>query len=267
MAVSSFVLPQEYPEVPLQDPPIVLALCQLRFNTVPDLGNRARIEALRDHLAGEYPDIVEQKSQEFELAVGPPGMQVKQRLDVAHKLQSPRHPWWILVSPALATLVTPIYKSRTDFADRIARLREALDEVGQVPAITRVGVRIINRVTTEDVLADLPTHVEPEFLSASVMEVADNAQLVQSVQTVILGWEQNVARLGIGVVPPGFVPDPAVPAHDGSAWMLDIDTWNDEYRPVDSSVEDTATNLAENAYRLFRRVVREQLLIRFGGIP
>jgi uncharacterized protein (TIGR04255 family) len=259
------VLSLDVPEVPLSDPPIVLALCQLSFNENPALAERAMIERLRDHLGGMYPDIEPQHLQDLRVDIGPPGLEVHQRSAQAYVLRSPHHSWWVLVGASVATLVTPVYEGRQDFVSRVAALRRALTEVSGVPGIRRVGVRVINRVADPVTLDELEALVDARFSGGIALELADGTEMVHSMHDLVLRWADNTLRARIGLVPPGFVPDPAVPAVTGRSWLLDLDAFDETYRPADGGVEATAEGLAENVHRVFRRLTTDAFVRRFGG--
>ncbi len=260
------VLSVTFDEVPLDPAPLVLVLCQLRFNPQPDLAQRAAIERIRDLLDGEYADIEERTDAGVTIDVGPPGVQMVQQASKSHVLRSPQHPWWILVGDGVATLATSEYSSRRDFVSRVCRLCEALEGVG-VPAVHWVGVRYVSRVTGADFINDLPTYLQREMLGGTQLPLAPDVGLAQSVWDVAIPWEDhNVVRIRTGIVGPGVVTDPAIQPVSEQSWLLDIDAFNQKYRAIDQA-DEIAEGLAENQYQLFRSIVTDEFLIRFGGQP
>lgn len=259
------VVAATYTEVPLENPPIVLALCQLTFNEIPELLERSAIVAVRDHL-GDYPDIEVRDQQELQFQIGPPGLQVHQLASRAHVLRSPHHPWWVLLGPGTATLVTTTYEGRADFVRRVAALRRALQDVAGIPAVVRIAVRVVNRVDDDAVLDRVEQMIQPRFLGGIGFPVAPGAAMVHSLQDIVLRWADNVIRVRTGHVPPEFVPDPAVPGLPVPSWLLDLDASTDTYRSFDQ-VEGTAEGLAENIHHVFRAIVQDDFLRHFGGRP
>lgn len=259
------ILDVDHPRVPLERAPLVLVLCQLRFNAHPELEQRPVIEAIRDHLGGEYPDIESKDTQEAHFQFGPPGFELHQRSGKSHVLRSPHHPWWILISPAVANLVAPTYSDRTDFLNRITSLRQALAGAGGVPAVERVGVRYVSRVADEGFLEQLDDYVIPEVLGASNLPTAQGTELIQSMFDMAVQSDSTTGRVRAGLVPGGVSPDPAVEPADGPAWLIDVDMWDASYRPTDNTVDERAAELAANQYQLFRWLVTDEFLTYFGG--
>ena len=260
------VLREAFPEVPLEPAPLVLVLCQLRYNALPELASRAAVEDIREALGGDYPDIEARSYEGVQIDVGPPGVQLLQQASKSHVLRSPHHPWWILLSEGVASLVTPQYSSRKDFMGRVSRLRQVLQAAG-VPAVQRVGVRYVSRVEAPDFIADLPRYVNREMLGGTQLPLAEDVTLAQSLLDVAIPWdEHNVVRIRTGIVGPGVVADPAIPPLPSQSWVLDIDAFNEKYQAT-NEVDDSALGLAENQYHLFRSIVTNDFLERFGGNP
>lgn len=259
------ILDVDYTRVPLERAPLVLVLCQLRFSKRPELEQRTVIEAIRVHLGDEYPDIEPQDIQQAHFQFGPPGFELHQRSGKSHTLRSPHHDWRIVISSAVANLIAPTYSDRTDFLDRVTALRRAVADAGGVPAVERVGVRYVSRVTDEDFLDHLDHYVIPEVLGASDLPTAEGTELIQSMFDMAVQRDSTTGRVRAGLVPGGVTPDPAVEPADGPAWLIDVDMWDASYRPTDDTVDERAAELAASQYQLFRWLVTEEFLTYFGG--
>lgn len=251
--------------VPLPRAPLVLVLCQLRFNAQPELGIRATAEAVLEELAPAYVDLQEQTVDEATFELGAPGFEVRRQSGKNFLLKNPAHSWWILLSPSVATLVSPSYSERKDFTDRIAALRGALSEVAGVKAITRVGVRYVSRVADDDFLADLSRYVHPRVLGATDLPLADGADLGQTLSDTLVHRGNTTARVRAGLVPAGLSPDPAVTPLQKKSWLFDVDMFDADYRAADEGVEQAAAELARTQYQLFRWLVTDEFLRYFGG--
>lgn len=259
------LLDVEYERVHLPRAPLVLVLCQLRFNNQPALGERRTADAIRKRLEPHYAEVAEQNVTEATFDLGAPGMAVKRQAAKNFILKSPDSPWWILLSPSVATLVGTTYSERHDFHDRISALRVALTEEAQISAVERVGVRYVARVDDADFLANLNTYVRTEVLGATHLPLAAESQLNETVSNTVIQQGPTVARVRAGMMPPGVTPDPAIHPLDRPSWVFDIDTFNGDYRRADESVEGTAADLAHGQYQLFRWLVTDEFLRHFGG--
>lgn len=259
------LLDVEYERVHLERAPLVLILCQLRFNDHPALGQRATAEAILERLKPQYVEVVNQDVTEAVFHLDAPGVAVQQQTAQSFILKSPGSPWWVMLSPSIATLVGTNYSERQDFLDRITALREALTEQAQVSAVERVGVRYVARVADADFLANLDTYVRTDVLGGTHLPLAGETQINQTVSDTVIQQGSTVARVRAGLMPAGATPDPAIPPLDRSSWVFDIDTFNGDYRHADESVEGTAADLARNQYQLFRWLVTDEFLRYFGG--
>lgn len=251
--------------MPLERDPLVLVLCQLRFHERPELEQRSVIEAIRDQLGGEYPDIEPEETQEAYFQIGPPGFELRQRSGKSHTLRSPHHAWWIRIAPAVANLVTPSYSDRADFMKRITGLRQALADAGGVPTVEQVGVRYVSRVTDEDFIHNLDRYVIREVLGAAKLPAAPGTEVIQSMFDVAVQRDSAFGRVRAGLVPGGVTPDPAVVPAEGRSWLIDVDMWDAFDRPTDETVDERAADLAANQYQLFRWLVTDEFITYFGG--
>lgn len=268
MVKDTWVLSTALDDVHLDRAPLVLALCQMRFNDVADVVSRDSMVRLRERLMPAYPDLGQEEQHAIMLKIQPgrdPEQIESQPSTLNFKLRNPESPWWLSISRGVATLVTNTYTERSDFMGRITALREALADVLEVPALTRLGVRYVSRVTDDAVLDHLDRYVRRELLAAAVAPIGPGAELVQSFTDIVFQQDDTAVRLRTGLVPPGTQPDTSILIDDQAAWLCDIDAYDTQLRALDERVDERASLLAEDAYQLFRWVVTNEFLKHHGG--
>ncbi len=262
------MLSTNLPDVHLERAPLVLALCQIRFNDVEGLVARDSAHDLKEWLQPEYPDLSRQPvPQGVQIQFSPgkdPVAAPAEELD-SFTLRNPDHPWEVRLASGVATIFATSYTTRDDFMARVSSLRAGLREVVGVPAITRLGIRYVNRVTDEEILDRLGAYVQAELLGAALAPIARDASLVQSLNDIVFERDATAVRMRVGLVPPGVQPDPAVQPADLPSWICDVDTFDARFQSLDETVEQRAATLAEDAYQLFRWAVTDRFLDHFRG--
>lgn len=262
------MLSTRLPDVHLERAPLVLALCQFRFNDVEGLVNRDSVHSLREWLRPEYSDLSQQSvphGVQIQFSPGKdPVAAAAEELD-SFTLRNPHHSWHLRLTSGVATVFATSYTTRDDFMGRVSALRSGLRDVLGVPAITRLGIRYVNRVTDEAVLERLGAYVQAELLGAAHAPIAAEASLVQSLNDIFFEHDTTAVRMRVGLVPPGVQPDPAVQPVDAPSWICDVDTFDSMFRTLDEAVDQRAAALAEDAYQLFRWAVTDRFLDHFRG--
>jgi uncharacterized protein (TIGR04255 family) len=149
----------DVPEIQLSDAPLVKVVAQVRYPRPLDFRDENTFERIGKTLVSQYP--VGRKVQASSLLITPDGFQEQQSKEVNWTYQSVAGDWQVTASAQFISLETSNYTSRTEFCDRLRRAVEAITTVIHPPVYDRLGVRYINRLEGEDVLADLQTLVHP----------------------------------------------------------------------------------------------------------
>ena len=146
------------------------------------------------------------------------------------------------------------------------RVLEALAKHIDPAVIDRLGVRYIDRIV-DDELRELTQLVRPEV--CGVLGSSLRAHARHSISESVFDLPDNrghvMARWGL--LPANSTVDPgAIEPIDRPSWLLDVDAFQQVTRTLDpDAVVDQARGFAERIYSIFRWVVTDAFLRRFGG--
>jgi len=258
-------------EVVLERPPLLRVFGQVRYATP------TRFIASPDEVKSQLAALLERDFPRFEIgrettiALTPEGVVPVDTGPELWRFASHDSTWNVTVGSGFLTLDTSSYSTRTEFVTMFTGVWGAFLQVAGSVAVTRVGVRYVNRVVSPEFFDLLPTLVAPEILGASRVG-GPSVDVTQSMSEYLFQLDQKrVVLARWGQLPPGRVPDPALPAVDERSWVLDIDaSISYESEPELASSLDIPGNVAvlgATVHRFFRWAVNDEFLRYFGGKP
>lgn len=252
-------------EVPLLRAPLARVLSQVRWPQVTRL--QSDLEAVAKQfglaLADEYPLITRQ--QEMQVVLTPEGVS-QHPAGLIFLFGSADEAWRVSLSETFVTLETSSYTSKDDFCDRLEVVLDALSSVIEIPFVTRIGFRYVNRVDDPLDLAQLTDLVDGAVLGGAAVPLGDDAQMVHTLSEAVydVGEAKLLARWA--QLPAGSTIDPAIPPLNRRSWVLDLDASREtrfEFQPRVLGQE--ARRLSSVGYRFFRWATTDLFLKRFGG--
>lgn len=252
-------------EVPLTHAPLIRVVAQVRFPLIVSVERREFIAPFQEAIRGDYPVLRQEQSRG--LVVGPQGMR-QAPSNTAWRFHDADGAWRVTLASDFVALETTSYTSRDDFLGRIRKVVQALADHIDPRVVDRLGVRYIDRISGKD-LDDLPKMVRPEVagILGSVLAGHAHHSISENVFMLPNGAGQATARWGL--VPPRSTVDPgAIEAIEQASWLLDLDTFQAETRPLDvDTLVEQARSFAERIYSIFRWAVTDEFLRRYGGEP
>jgi len=255
------------PEVDLPRAPLLYVLAQARFERVASVSNETFIATFQEAIRDVYP--VMRREQQATLLLGPDGRVVPEESSgVVWRFEQEPEQLQLSLAPDAITLATNGYTRRRDF---IAALRNALNAVEahlHVRYCQRLGVRYINRVTGDELIARLPELLRPEVLGSTHVRPGDpGVELVHMLSDAVYRLSDAAdfhARWGI--VPPKLTFDPTIAPSDVRSWILDLDHYTTRQEAFDPGVlSSEAEVMCERIYRFFRWAVTDNFLAEHGG--
>lgn len=255
-------------EVPLASPPLVRVIAQVRFPLIASVEKQDFIGPFQEAIRSDYPVLRPEESRSVTL--GSEGV-IDARKVMSWRFHSPRSGWQVTLAPEFLALETRHYTSRDDFMARLQAALQALEAHVGPSLVDRLGVRYIDRVL-EPHLSDLPALVRPEVIGVLGTRLAEYTlqSVCQHVFDIPDGTGQLMARWGR--IPGRSTVDPAaIEPIDGPSWILDLDAFQafDGNAPsfsVERLIEQ-ARAFTERIYSVFRWVVEDEFLRRYGGEP
>lgn len=256
------------PEVPLPEAPLVFVVAQARFERIASISSEEFIATFQEAIRPVYP--VMRREQQAGVLIGPDGRVVTSDAGIVWRFEERPESWQVALAPDSVALSTTRYTSRDDFMSRLGSVLAAAHRTLSLRFCERLGVRYVDRVTDQDLLARLPDLVRPEVVGSSAVDLGEEG--VDQVHS----FSDATYRLGDGsemharwgILPPHATLDPAIEATDVRSWILDLDAYTrDQERFDPTGLSQRAEQLCERIYRFFRWAVRDEFLTAHGGQP
>jgi uncharacterized protein (TIGR04255 family) len=255
----------DVPEIFLPSAPLARVVAQLRYPRPLDFEGDGSVEPLRRVLAPRYP--VGRRVQATAVVLTPSGVTQQPSAEVNWTFEDIAGEWKLTISNQFISIESTRYISRNDFCDRFSEAVRAFANVMHPPVYDRLGVRYVNMLKGEGILADLNRLVNPVALAGLVVPHA-NVQVQHSLCDSIFVDKDIQLQARWGWLPAGVSVDPTVAPPDLPYWLLDIDSYTGRGGAFDVDLLDGLTrDLALRAHRLFRWVVTDDFLTHFGGRP
>jgi len=248
-------------EVPLPRAPLVRVIAQVRFPPIPGVESRETIGAFQKKVRAEFPVARPEQMQSF--TISPAGL-VSGTPEAVWRFSDIAGQWRASLAPSFLALETTNYTSRADFFGRFESLVRLLEEL-EPQVVDRIGVRYIDRIVGKE-LADIARLVRSEVLGISGLPIMSRAQQSLSETVFKLDRAQILARWGR--LPQNATVDPnAIEPIADPSWILDLDMFSIlPPRPFSvDEVASTARAYSERIYSVFRWVVENEFLERYGG--
>lgn len=251
-------------EVYLPEAPLARVLSQVRWPAVTEL--KADLDGVATRLGQQLSETFPLYGQQREAQVllTPEGV-TQTPGAVIYQFQSVDENWKVSMTDSFLTLETSVYRSRTDFCNRLASVLASLASVINPPWINRVGFRYVNRVEGQN-FDLLDSIVEPAVLGGAAVPLSDGVSLVNSISQTVYALNDAMLLARWAKLPAGNTIDPSIEAVDGWSWVLDLDAYREGKMPFDATgLSETAASLSAIAYNFFRWATKPEFLRLYGG--
>lgn len=250
-------------EVPLKPAPLVRVIAQVRFPPILSIQEKSFVGHFQEAIREKYPIL--QPEQTHGLIFSPQGL-MPTGTQVIWRFADTSGYWRVSLASDFLSLETVAYSSRSNFLERLENVLLALDTHIKPRIVERFGLRYIDRLISQEI-EDISKLVRPEIAGILATEVGENVHqtINESLFDLPGGQEQIIARWGL--LPANATIDPtALEPIAEPSWVLDLDMSLSTQREF--SVEGLVSEgqrFAERIYTVFRWVVNDNFLQRFGG--
>lgn len=252
-------------EVPLENPPLVAVIAQVRFPPIASIAEQSFIGPFQEELRPTYPVL--RPEREVRLAFTPDGPVPTPESNVVWRLTDIEQNWRVSLAPSFLSIDVDTYTSRKEFVARFRAALQALHNHIKPQLLDRLGVRYVDRIELSDDVARLHRLIRPEVLGAVGHDFGD-ATLSRSIADSEIRSTEGIMRARWGVLPAHTALDsfhgepPATPS-----WLLDLDMFTSKGSRSFEVAEaaQLAELFAERIYRVFRWAVSDELLELFGA--
>jgi uncharacterized protein (TIGR04255 family) len=263
--VGEFMLATPFGDEPLEEihlaaAPLVRVIAQLRYPQLASMADDTVAHAFAKEVSGDYP-LFEEAREISLLIAGATVSQQEQMTSPVWRLQTADGDWLVTLGRNSLSLEALAYTGRRDFCDRLVRLVDTFVRKAAPPRFDRFGIRYINRVTSDKVIADLPKLIRPEMMGTAALTLPDDVTIHHGLLEEQFNRGAHSMLVRCGVLPAGATIDLAVPATNLPSWILDIDSAVSGGDVVTADrISYLATDLAKCAYRYFRYAVNSDFL-------
>lgn len=254
------------PEIPLPQAPLVFVVAQVRFERIASIASEEFIAGFQEAIREVYP--VMQREQQSGLLIGPDGRLVTADAGTVWKFDERPEAWQVTLSADAVALATSHYTSRADFIGRLESVLSAAQTELRLRFCDRLGIRYVDRITDEGLLARLPDLVRPEVIGSATASLGEATvqQIHSFADTTYRLGDNSELHARWGLLPARTTLDPGIAAAETKSWILDIDAYTRGQVTFDpGALRAQAEHLCERIYRFFRWAVNEEFLAAHGG--
>lgn len=153
-----------------------------------------------------------------------------------------------------------------DVLDKLSSILVSVEKYLAVEAVSRVGVRYINRVDKARSIESLEKYFDQSSLGYQNLEIPEGISLRESVSQAVFVLGDISFNVRSGLMAPGTTPDRALPPSGNTAWALDLDAFQLSSRRFSpENVLDTVGRLSDTCYDFFKHILLDAGENAFGG--
>lgn len=251
----------KYEDVVFPNPPLVLAVCQVRFPRTFGLLQSAELRSFQKPIQDAYPVSAAGAEITLEAQYGADA-KIKQSRDKL-TFSTPDGAWTVSLTEESVGLETRVYEGFAPFRARLDQALQALDACLEGIKPTRIGLRYVNEIRV-GVEPDWGRVIREELRGPLATEVMGNAS--QCLQEIVVPHDEHSGMtMRHGLLPEGTtVAGTQVPEGE-PFYLLDYDVFRsyplDALQTMDSSaLVAMAAQFNEVAYGLFRWSILDEFL-------
>ena len=253
-------MPPKFPKVQrveLQQSPLVLVVCQIRFPAIVDLDERHPPGKFQRLLKFRYP--VADIRQNLSLEVPQPEI-VRASREVFWSFEDPQREWTVSIGQRFLSLETKRYRTFNEFIKRFRAVLDAARKVHPIEIRERIGLRYVDRIARSDqdnkLPEDWPSRVNQNFIPLRSMRGSGEPQLA-NIETRFC-FDGHVLAVRSAFVDKGF------PGAPNDQLILDFDCYSEEKGEL-SGINQLLEEFRSTCYNAFRHAVGD-LIQCFGPV-
>ena len=253
-------------EVLLRDPPLAMALAQVRFPPILSVNNPVHIAGFQESIRGDFPEYVN-SAEDGQPVVG--GLPIPFP-PLTHQFMNEAG-WAVSLCQnfmAISTKTADAYQNRDDFIERFKSVVESLHTNLKPSHVSRLGIRFVNRVSDADEMRNLEKFIRADFLGPEVSRrVSDDHPQIGSRAILPAREGKIIANWGFLAPNEPILHLETVAALPQPCWMLDLDIFTSEmsgdFNP--DVVSQKAREFVDRVYAVFRHVFLSEFIRKHEG--
>lgn len=220
----------EMPQVVYKNPPLALAICQIRYNSILNVANPGFVAPFQDAIQSSYPQTSSFSPQEIQLNIATNQIGFQQgNPPIQWQFSDSDDNWRLVLAPGHFSIETRVYEHFDTFISRLEEALEALLKYIKPTTIHRIGLRYINEIRTVDMRwSDI---IQRELLGPTIaLELIRNATQISTIQQMQLQYPENQAiNINHGLFSNGSIVRPGretLPPNQ-PFYLLDFDVYRE----------------------------------------
>lgn len=244
-------------DVPLRSPPLVEVICQIRFPPLLRLAESRPIE-FQERIRHRFPEFEEQRGIILRVESGESDRSFEaQRGARVYVFHTPEHDTSVTLSADFYALKTTNYTVWPEFSRDLALVHDALVRVFDPAYATRIGLRYVNMITTENTgcrdISEVRALLRSELTCLFETDMWDSADELGT--QVVLRDENAKFAIRVGLVK----------QEQEQGFVLDFDYFVEGRTSLDGVVERCA-GYHDAIYRAFRWALRVEEIDAFEPV-
>ncbi len=220
------------PEVIFDHPPLVLAICQVRYNTVLNVTNASFVAPFQNAIQDRYPIVTANPVQEVGIqlgtAIGEPNI-IQGAPSLQWQFSDQDDNWKIVLTPDFLGFETRGYDHFDNFLARLRLALNALIQYIKPSGVIRIGLRFINEIRQANM--DWHEVIYRELLGPiAVPELISKAIQLTAIQQIQLKFpNEQGTNINHGLLPNGTIvlPRKGEEALNQPFYLLDFDAFRE----------------------------------------
>jgi uncharacterized protein (TIGR04255 family) len=249
----------ELPEVIFEHPPLVLVICQVRYNTILNVTNASFVAPFQSAIQDRYPVVTTNPVQEVGIQLGT-AIGESNIIQGAPSLQwqfsDQDDNWKVVLTPDFLAIETRRYDHFDNFLESLRIALNALIQNIKPTGAIRIGLRYINEIRQDNM--DWPKVIRRELLGpVAVPELINNTTQLSAIQQIQLKYpNEQGTNINHGLLPSGTIvlPRKGEQALDQAFYLLDFDAFR-EFPPPKTLLMNS--DLICHQVRNFHRIISQ----------
>lgn len=252
-------------------PPLVLALCQVRFTRVLGVADPKFVAPFQRAIQDAYPVLTQQQKMQVRFGGAVGEAAVQEEPTFSWKFGDGEDNWTLVLAQDFLALETRAYKHFDDFVNRLSNALGALMTHIQPARWTRLGLRYIDEIRPDH--GSCLDAIRAELLGPLALSgLTGEAEKVQAIQQISLSFSG-----GLGLtISHGLLPDGSTVQQKGEEvpptgpfYLLDTDAFREAREPAGErfdrlEISDEVRLLNQACYKLFRWSITDDYAATLG---
>jgi uncharacterized protein (TIGR04255 family) len=252
--------------VVFEHPPLMLALCQVKFNDLLSIADPAFVAHFQRAIEDRYPVVSREQQVELEFHSNANEPEIRRKSPIPQwRFTDIDDMWTVVLTQDFLAIETRAYEDFSDFLDKLQFVMRALFENIRPKFITRIGLRYINEIRTGH--TNWKSVISTELLGPLSIPTIMNNTILANQQIQLRFPDDQGINITHGTFPQGSIvaPRQGDTLPEEPFYLLDFDVYytiprNKQRMMAPDVICNQVAEFNKVIYRLFRWSVTEEYI-------